>query len=346
MVFTAVWLTSVVAWGQPVHDTAPGAAPEDGSEPIDVTVDEGEEDGGDGSEPIDVTVDEGEEDGGDGSEPIDVTVDDPEPAAPDDPAPQAPAPEPPAPQAPAPEPPAPAEPGDATPAAPAPRGDDAEVDLTGDAPPPPDPNAEEETSWLDAPATRRSGFTFGILLGSLMGNVEGYPNDALKIDRDAFRTNTGFSGGGFGHAFIGVTFTDWIGFGIGGGYGALVSDDHETRSLAIDFRIDAWPFYGLGGVGEDLGINFTAGLGASNTTLNEGDDTRVVDGALTSHVATGVFWEPIQLWRINMGPFASFDAQFSQSVFQGSAWIGWRTVLYSGPSRDEEPEGDTEVSSR
>ena len=317
MVFTAVWLIPGVVWAQPVGDSAP-AGPEttDGSEPIDVTVDDGPEPDGpepDGPEP-------------DGGEPVDVTVDDAAPADGSEPPP-------PSDEAP---------PTDGPPdegAAPEAEG---EVDLTGEAPPPPDPDVEQ-TSWLDASPTRRSGFTFGILVGALMGNVEGYPNDALKIDRDAFRTNTGFSGGGFGHAFIGVTFTDWIGFGIGGGYGAMLSDDHDTRAFAIDFRVDAWPLYGLGGVGEDLGINFTAGLGASNTTLIEGDDTQVVEGGLTSHVATGFFWEGFQLWRINMGPFASFDAQFSLSVLQASAWIGWRTVLYSGPSDDDdqtEPEAD------
>jgi len=220
-----------------------------------------------------------------------------------------------------------------------PAGAEAEIDLTGGAPSPePEP---EETSWLDAEPTRRSGFTFGILGGALMGNAVGYPNDALKIEREAFRTNTGFSGGGFGHGFIGVTFADWIGFGVGAGYGAMVSSDEETRIFAIDFRLDVWPMYGLGGVGEDLGVNLTAGLGASNTMAREGDDdTLLIDGGLTSHVATGVFWEAIQLWRVNMGPFASFDAQFSLSVLQASAWIGWRTVLYAGPSEDEDVEDD------
>lgn len=239
-----------------------------------------------------------------------------------------------------------AEPAGSAPAASTPGGAELDVgvegvDLTGAAPPrPAEEDDEAEESWLDRTPTRREGFTVGVLVGSLLGNVSGFPNDALRIGRDEFRTTTGFAGGGFGSVFIGVTFADWIGFSLAGGYGAMLSADHDTRNFAIDFRVDGWPFFGLGGVGEDLGVNVTAGLGGSNTTRRDGatvdEFETVIDGALASHLGLGVFWEGVRLWKINMGPFVGFDAYFSQSVLQTAATIGWRTVLYAGPSASED----------
>ncbi len=50
---------------------------------------------------------------------------------------------------------------------------------------------DEAPSWETAQATRRSGFTAGVLAGMSFGSVAGYPNDFSKIDNPPFR-QTGF----------------------------------------------------------------------------------------------------------------------------------------------------------
>src|SRR5204863_3763807 len=59
-----------------------------------------------------------------------------------------------------------------------------------DAPPDADTASRGPAAWETAPATRRGGFTAGVLTGLSFGSVVGYPNDFAKIDQPAFRSAT------------------------------------------------------------------------------------------------------------------------------------------------------------
>jgi hypothetical protein len=208
---------------------------------------------------------------------------------------------------------------------------DEPVDLTQPSQPPAatPPGAGDEAPPIGA-AERRCGFTIGLLGGGHLGTARGYPNDALKIDREEFLTDVGFAGGGVGELFVGIALADWMVFGLGFAYGGTLSSDHESRFGAMAFRIDAFPAYPAGGAFRDLGLMLEAGLGMTNTDV-AADERRVIDSGLASRVAIGAFYEGIRLWKISMGPYAAADVMFSSSVTQPAAWIGWRSVLYAGP---------------
>lgn len=203
---------------------------------------------------------------------------------------------------------------------------EAAVDLTAPAPPPPTEPAPDAS----AVAERRCGFTIGLLGGGHLGTARGYPNDALKIDREEFLTDVGFAGGGLGELYVGIALADWMVFGLGFAYGGTLSADHESAFGGLAFRIDAFPAYAAGGVFEDLGLMVEAGFGITNTDLSA-DGTRVIESGAASRVAVGAFYEGIRLWKLSMGPYVAADVMFSQSVTQPAAWIGWRTALYAGP---------------
>jgi hypothetical protein len=179
-------------------------------------------------------------------------------------------------------------------------------------------------------AERRCGFSFGLLAGAMIGGAEGYPNDLLKIDRDEFRSETGVAGGGQPGLWVGIALTDWIVIGLGGHLGRMVSSEHETDFWGGYFHVDAFPLYGLGGVGKELGFTLDAGVALSTTRLVE-TDVDVIESGGASRVNVGAFYEGIRLWKLSMGPFASFDGVFSPSAFRPSAWVGWRTAFYLGP---------------
>lgn len=205
----------------------------------------------------------------------------------------------------------------------------AEVDLTEPASEP--VIAEEEPSWLEAPSERRCGFAIGISAGANMGTVSGFPNDAVKIGRDEFEVDTGFSGGGSGILWVGLAPTDWIVFGGGFNYGRLASADHDTGFGAVAFHVDAFPLFGLGGPWREVGLTFEGGVGATTTTLRADDVDKAIDSGIASRLSAGLFYEGIRAWKVSMGPFVSYDGMWSPSAFQPTVWIGWRTALYAGP---------------
>lgn len=203
-----------------------------------------------------------------------------------------------------------------------------EVDLTAPAPEP--PAIEEESSWLEAPAERRCGFTVGLGVGANLGSVSGFPNDAVKIGRTEFETDAGFSGGGSGVIWVGLAPTDWLVFGAAFNYGRLKASEHDTGFGAFGLHLDAFPLFGLGGPWREIGIQFQAGVGISTTTEGDIEDA-VIDSSIASRLSAGVFYEGIRAWKLSMGPFAAYDGLWSPSAFQPTGWIGWRTALYAGP---------------
>lgn len=190
--------------------------------------------------------------------------------------------------------------------------------------PPPDPNA--------APAvrTRRGGFTAGLALGPLVGAASGYPNDLKAIGRPEFLSETGVSGGGAGTAWIGVTFNDYLSFGLAGYGGAMVGAQHLTTFNAFAFRLEGYPAFALGGPLRDFGLSLESGLGFATTTLSDGG-AKVIESGAASRVGLGAFYELVRLGKFTMGPFASADLMWSPSSFRHATWLGWRTSFCIGP---------------
>jgi hypothetical protein len=205
------------------------------------------------------------------------------------------------------------------------------VDLTTEPKPPPKAEAEEETSWLDAPSERRCGFTVGLAAGGILGAASGYPNDALKVEREEFLTDTGFAGGPTGSLWVGVALADWITIGLGGNGGALFSADHRGTFGSIDLHIDVFPAFGAGEAWRELGLMVEGGVGFLTVTTPEDTDTVLIDSSFGSRVALGAFYEGIRAWKLSMGPFAAFDYVWSPSASRPGAFVGWRTALYVGP---------------
>ncbi len=205
-----------------------------------------------------------------------------------------------------------------------------EIDLTAPAPEPSPP--AEETTWLEAPAERRCGFTFGLALGAHMGNVSGFPLDALKVGRDEHEVDTGFSGGGSAMGWVGLAPTDWIVFAGAGSYGRLASSSHGTEFGAVAIHLDAFPLFFLGDAWRDLGVTFEGGIGVTTSRENDSEsDDPAIDSGAASRISAGIFYEGVRAWKISMGPFVSYDMMWSPSVNQPTAWIGWRSALYAGP---------------
>jgi len=210
-------------------------------------------------------------------------------------------------------------------------GADAPVDLSE---PPATAVPEPSVSWRTAPAERRCGFTFGLSIGGMLGEAEGFPNDARKIDRLAYYTQTGVAGGGQLGNWFGIAMADWFVFGLGGHYGALYSGELRTTFGGGDFHIDVFPAYLLGGPWRELGLTLEAGVSVSTTTQTDATATQLIQSGGASRVGAGVFYEGFRLWKLSMGPFASFDQIWSSSAYRPTAWIGWRTALYVGPYAD------------
>ncbi|MBM4376728.1 MAG: hypothetical protein FJ095_16725 [Deltaproteobacteria bacterium] len=190
--------------------------------------------------------------------------------------------------------------------------------------------AESDPNAAPPRRTRRGGFTAGLALGPLGGAAVGYPNDLKQIGRPEFRSDTGFSGGGAGTAWIGVTFNDYLAFGLAGYGGAMVGAQHLTTFNAFAFRLEGYPAFGLGGPLRDFGLSLESGLGVA-TTKPVDSDAKVIESGAASRVALGTFFEGLRVGKFAMGPFAAVDLSWSPSSFRHTTWIGWRTNFNVGP---------------
>lgn len=196
--------------------------------------------------------------------------------------------------------------------------------LTGEA------HAAEPDAPLPEPS-RRGGFTFGVALGPQVGSTRGYPNDARKIGRAAYLSDTGFSGGGAGSAWIGITFNDLLSFSLAGYGGALVGAQHRSTYQAFAFRVEAFPAYRVGGPFRDVGVSVESGLGVVSSTRTEGDGAKAIDSGSASRFAFGAFYEGFRAWKLAMGPFVEGDLMWSGSAFRPTTWLGWRTNFTNKP---------------
>ncbi|MBI4705061.1 MAG: hypothetical protein HY744_28475 [Deltaproteobacteria bacterium] len=190
----------------------------------------------------------------------------------------------------------------------------------------------QEPDWGNAPRERRSGLVVGLGLGGALGGASGYPNDAMKIDREQYHTVIGVAAGGGGSLWLGAAPCDWLTLGLGGSGGVMEGEGHQVAFFAGALRLEAFPAWSLGGYYRELGTFMESGIGFVEARAEGGGTVLPIDsGGAASRLGVGVFYEGIRLWRLSMGPYAMFDEMWSASASRPALWLGWRTALYTGP---------------
>ncbi len=178
------------------------------------------------------------------------------------------------------------------------------------------------------PPQRRSGLVLGIAGGLLTSSARGYPNDVAKIDVPQYEANMGL-GVALGGAFwLGGALADWLTVGVGAFGGGSESNGLRGSGGAFTVRIEAFPLFYRGGRFQDLGVLFTAGTGGY--TIHRGKE-KVAEGAGTSAVGLGAFYEPWRFWQLSFGPQIEYSHQFSDSMSAHTLVLGLRSVFYGGP---------------
>lgn len=179
----------------------------------------------------------------------------------------------------------------------------------------------------DAPAERRSGFTFGVSGGLLTGAARGYPNDVAKIGYAEYRTETGVGVSSGGAFWLGGALADWLNVGIGLFGGGFERNGLRLTGGAFQARVELFPLFYQGGHLRDLGVLLTAGTGG--VVIERGNES-VAEGPGTSAVGAGVFYEPWRWWRLTFGPQLEYLYQFSDGMRSHTVVMGVRTAFYGG----------------
>src|SRR5258708_3192047 len=153
--------------------------------------------------------------------------------------------------------------------------------------------AADQSTWETAPATRRSGFTAGLMTGLSFGNVIGYPNDISKFGDPAFRSATSGLGSG-GTIYIGGALTDWFTFGFGLTQSSFGSSRLVSKGGAFVFHIEAFPMFRRSYALRD--VAFFADFGTGSATIQRrSDDHEWSNSGSLSIVGLGALWET---WRL------------------------------------------------
>jgi hypothetical protein len=188
---------------------------------------------------------------------------------------------------------------------------------------------EREADWQNARATRRSGFTAGLVLGAALGHASGTPNDYSKIDNPAYESRTG--GAGLANAlWIGGALTDWFTFGLGFGSSAFGGSQLQSKGSAFLFHIETFPLFYRGRTLRDLGLFVDLGTGVGSI-VRKTTQVPISEAGSFSVAGLGAFWE---CWRVSgfaAGPVVSWQYQSSQPLQRHFAVLGLRAAFYGGP---------------
>jgi hypothetical protein len=192
------------------------------------------------------------------------------------------------------------------------------------------PKAQEsDANWQTAPATRRSGFTAGLILGAALGYASGTPNDLSMIGNPAFQSHTGGIGPG-GALWIGGALTDWFTFGLGGGMTSFGGSQLKSSSSVFLFHIEAFPLFSRGGAYRDLGVFADFGTGVGSIERKSTQESVSSAGSF-SVAGLGAFWETWRFAGFAAGPTVTWQYQYSQPLERHFILAGLRGVFYGGP---------------
>jgi len=188
---------------------------------------------------------------------------------------------------------------------------------------------QPEAAWQTAPATRRSGFTAGLILGAALGHASGTPNDYSMIGNPAYESRTGGVGPG-GALWIGGALTDWFTFGLGGGSSSFGGSRLFSTSTVFLFHIEAFPLFYRGGVLRDLGLFADFGTGVGSIKRKSTGESISSAGSFSVGGA-GAFWECWRIAGFAAGPVVAWQYQYSLPLERHFALVGLRGVFYGGP---------------
>lgn len=190
--------------------------------------------------------------------------------------------------------------------------------------------SDTEPAWQREPPIRRSGFMLGVTIGPSVGMAAGYPNDAKKLGREAFYTETGVGFGGGFSLVLGGALSDWLVFGVGLTASSIAEGGLTSGVGAFTFRTEVFPLWALGGKWREVGLGLDAGTGGASIVVTDDPDTTLAEAGSASRVGAFAFYEGIRLWKVSMGPYLGGHYAWSSTLRHGEIGAGWRTVLYAG----------------
>lgn len=197
-------------------------------------------------------------------------------------------------------------------------------------PPPANVDADTAANMRSTGATRRSGFTAGIMPAFSVGDASGYPNDFSKLDDPTWHASTTGIGSDL-TVYLGGALTDWFTFSFGLASSKFGSSRLQSSSTAFVFHIEAFPLFARGGLYRDLGIFADVGTGTATLKRKE-DGVELSNSGGLSMGGGGVVWEA---WRLGghlaFGPFAAWHYQSSDAMTRQFSELGLRGVFYGGP---------------
>lgn len=194
--------------------------------------------------------------------------------------------------------------------------------------PPAMPPPADEPAWEKRPATRRGGFTTGLLASAGLGMASGYPLDLKKIGRERYYTQSDVAIAGTGAFWIGFSLIDWLSVGLGINGDILGAPGLSGGGGAVFFRAEAFPMWSFGGIFREIGASIDAGASTALFTSAEDESDRINSG-VASYLGGGVFYEGIRVWHLSMGPSVSANYMWSDTVRYGNIGLGWRVAVYS-----------------
>jgi hypothetical protein len=193
----------------------------------------------------------------------------------------------------------------------------------------------ETPAWETEAATRRAGFSLGVLIGGAAGQITGYPNDVNKRGKTQFYADTGAALGGNLTLWLGGALTDWLVFGAGLSGTMATGNGILVQGLTFAFHTEIFPLFSLGGIWQEIGVGFDTGVGNFTGELENkpaGDAGKligpVMDSGAASRFAASVFYDGLRLSKISAGPFVSFDYSWSPTMERPLVVIGLRSALY------------------
>lgn len=192
-----------------------------------------------------------------------------------------------------------------------------------------EPPPDNSRAWETAPHEHRGGFAIGLSVGGGLGAANGYPNDAKKIGRAEYYTESGLGFTSASALWLGGALADWLTFGIGGGYSMILNGETRSTTPLLLFHTDVYPLYMLGGPLRDLGAVVEVGLGFPKTIDIETEET-LIDGT-SSYLMAGAVWEGIQAWKFRFGPMLAGHYMWSETLRRPALILGFRGTLYTEP---------------
>ena len=191
--------------------------------------------------------------------------------------------------------------------------------------------ANGNQSWdggFNQKAERRSDFVIGLSSGLMLGGAVGYPNEVEKLDEPEYRASSGFAVGPGGAAWIGGALTDWFTFGVGGTWFSGSSKKAESSGGAFIFRVETYPFYGLGRGFRDWAWFGTFGAGGLTVKTDAG---KRGEGGFASVAGLGSAYELFRFGHFAFAPSAEYLLIRSVSMTAHQSIFGARVVFYGGP---------------